>query len=219
MKTFRVLAACEYSGKVRDAFSKRGFEAWSCDYLPSQTEGNHYQGNVLDILDCEWDLLIGFPPCTFLSYAGGANWEDEGRAEKRIEAAKFFLTLYNANAKHICIENPRGIMSRLFKKPDQELHPYFFGEREMKRTNLWLKNLPPLKYVLQEDLFEKRTASEKPIPLSTYIQKKTGKKKNMYFCNFLTKTGIKTGHERSITFNSIAEAMAEQWGNFLINSA
>lgn len=109
----RMLAACEYSATVREAFKKNGWDAWSADLLPSEILGNHYQGDVLDILNENWDLIIEFPPCTYLTYAGMANWYDEGRAVKRIEAAKFFMQMYEAPAKHVCVENPRGMRNNV----------------------------------------------------------------------------------------------------------
>lgn len=130
-------------------------------------------------------MAIFFPPCTYLTYAGMANWYDKGRAEKRIEAASFFMQCYNAPIQHICVENPQGIMDKIFRKHDQEIHPYYFGEPQMKRTHLWLKNLPLLQYRLQTDLFETKTASVKPLP-----------KKGRYF----TDSTNRTSQERSIFF-------------------
>ena len=214
----KILTACEYSGTVRDAFADKGWEAWSCDELPSDKKGNHYQGNVLDILNENWDLLIGFPPCTYLTYAGMSNWYDEGRAMKRIKAAEFFMKLYDAKIKYVCIENPQGIMTKIFREPNQCIHPYFFGDKDMKRTNLWLKNLPLLNYVLKDNLFFERTASDKPEPYQIQFRKKTGQKKNRYFTDSITEGKLKTGHEKSKFFKGIANAMAEQWTSFILNN-
>ncbi len=217
----RLLVACEYSATVREAFAAKGWDAWSCDLLPSDLPGKHYQCSALDVIDLGWDLLIAFPPCTYLTYAGMANWYDEGRAEKRIKAAEFFMQMYNAPISHVCVENPRGIMSQLFRKPDMEIHPWYFGDREMKRTNLWLKNLPPLEYHLQENLFGQKTATDKPEPVSIDVRKKTGKRKVRYWHDAVFKESkngryFPTGHERSKTFSGIANAMADQWTKYLI---
>lgn len=208
----RVLVACEFSGRVRDAFVKRGHEAISCDYLESEKPGKHYQGDVFDIINDGFDMMIGFPPCTFLTYAGMGYWYDEGRAMKRIKAAEFFMQLWEAPINRICLENPFGIMSKIFREPDQVIHPYFFGEPQMKRTCLWLKNLPPLCYQLHDDLFSSKTATEKPAPDSVTVRKKTGQLKKRYFTDAFVHGKLKTGHEKSRTFIAIAKAMAEQWG-------
>lgn len=207
----RVLVACEYSGIVRDAFCQRGFDAWSCDVLDTESPGNHIKGNVLDILNDDWDLMIAFPPCTYLTYAGMANWYDKGRAEKRIKAAAFFMSLYNSPIERVCIENPQGIMSKIFREPDMKFHPYYFGEREMKRTCLWLKNLPVLEYHLEDNLFGKKTSVDKPEP--TLIDKNGGKR---YFTDSIRNK--KQGLMRSKTFQSVANAMASQWGDYLLRS-
>lgn len=208
----KILVACEYSGVVRTAFAKKGINAWSCDLLPSLQYGNHIVGDAIEVANSEnWDALIAFPPCTYLTYAGNRHWEDVSRTMQRIKAAEFFMKLYSCKIKHICIENPQGIMSKLYRSPDQVIHPYYFGDNELKRTCLWLKGLPKLKYSLVDNLFEKKTASEKPKPTSTEINKVTGKKKNRYFTDSLINNNPKSQIERSLTFKGIAEAMAEQW--------
>lgn len=198
----RALIACEYSGIVREAFATLGWDAWSCDYLPTEKPGNHYQGDILNIIYTEnWDLLIGFPPCTYLTFAGMANWEDEGRAMKRIEAAKFFMQLYEAPIQRVCIENPRGIMSNIFRKPDMEIHPYFFGDSAMKRTNLWLKGLPKLHFSLEPDLFSSPTTGvEKPKPIQIQRNKKTGVIKKRHFTDAINTPRWMNGKERSRFF-------------------
>lgn len=206
---FNVLVACEYSGTIRDEFTKLGFNAISCDLLPSEKPGNHIQGNVLKCLNDRWDLMIGHPPCTELSFAGNHKNNKPGQILKRIEALKFFAELYEAPIKHICIENPIGWANQAIRKPDQVIHPYFFGEPQMKRTGLWLKNLPRLTYQLQLTLFENQTATAKPSP--KYISKSG---KNLYFTEAST-----TGHARSKSFISICQAMAEQWSTILINES
>jgi len=215
----KVLIACEYSGIIREAFKALGHYAVSCDLLPTEIPGLHYQGDIFDIIDSEdFDLLVGCPPCTFLTYAGTCNWLDESRTLQRIEAAKFFMRLYESKIKHVCIENPRGIMTQLFRKPDMEIHPYYFGDNEMKRTCLWLKNLPPLLYQLEPDMFTSEyTGTKKPEPLQIQIRKKTGKIKKRYRCDATNLDTFKNGHERSRFFPSIAKAMAVQWTEYINN--
>jgi len=226
----RVLIACEYSGIVRSAFAKKGWDAWSVDILDTETPtelcpdengngwGNHIQGDALEVISRlgYWDLLIGFPPCTFLTYAGMRHWYDEGRAMKRIKAAEFFMNLFDAPIPHVAIENPQGIMAKIFREPDMTIHPYYFGEQEMKRTCLWLKGLPKLEYKLADDLFSVRTATDKPQPKSVELCKKTGRIKNRYFTDTIVNGKIKTGLEKSKTFQSIANAMADQWTEAVI---
>jgi hypothetical protein len=213
----KALIACEYSRIVADQFEALGWDVTSCDILPAEKEGKHYQGDVYDILYTEeFDLCIGFPPCTFLTYAGTAKWNDIDRVMNRIKGAKFFMDLYNAPIKYVCIENPRGIMTQLFRKPDMEIHPWYFGDREMKRTNLWLKNLPILKYQIQPDLFSSiQTATEKPEPIQIQIRRKTGKIKKRYRCDATNISTFKNGHERSRFYPGIAKAMAEKWTEYI----
>ena len=141
----RVLIACEYSGKVRRAFRALGHDAWSCDLLPADDNSPHHiQGDVLEILGDGWDLMLGFPPCQHLA-SSGARWFAEKRADGRQAAGiDFFMALINAPIEKIAIENPIGIMSTHYRKPDQIIQPWQHGHGETKATCLWLKNLPPL---------------------------------------------------------------------------
>jgi hypothetical protein len=207
----RILIACEYSGIVREAFRLKGFDAWSCDLLPSDIPGQHLQGDIIQFIHQHWDALIGFPPCTFLTYAGNKFWSDLSRVRQRIEAAAFFMKLFTSPVEKICLEQPQGIMNKIFRQPDQIVHPYYFGDPHMKRTGLYLKNLPPLKYSLQQTLFEEPTACTKPEPVQVQFQKKTGKMKARHFCDSLSNNKLKSGHEKSKTFPAIAQAMADQW--------
>ena len=177
MKTdIEILIGCEESGIVTEQFRKRGLNAWSCDLLP--TSGNlpqyHIQGDVLKVISEHPEIKMGifFPPCTYLTYAGMRNWYDEGRAMKRVKAAEFFMQLYDAPVPLVCVENPQGIISKIFRKPDMTIHPYYFGEQEMKRTCLWLKGLPKLDYRLEDNLFGARTATDKPQPKNQHKQTK-----------------------------------------------
>jgi len=206
----KVLIACEFSGIVREAFKKHGHNAWSCDLLSSEILGQHIQGDVLKILNNGWDLMIAHPPCTYLTYAGVAHWNKPGRAEKRKQAMEFFMYLMNAPIPKICIENPVGYPSKVFRKPDQIIQPYYFGDRLLKRTCLWLKGLPPLIWAKEDELFWKKTATDYPEP--EYYQK-TGKQKGRkrYYIDAM-KGGKDRAKNRSRFFPGIANAMAEQWG-------
>jgi len=201
MNKLRVLVACEFSGIVRDAFIARGHDAMSCDLLPTEREGLHHQGDVMDIINDGWDLMIAHPPCTYLSYAATRSWNNPGREAKRLEALDFFMQLINANVKRICVENPVGYPNTVYRKPDQIIHPYYFGDPFMKRTCLWLKNLPLLQW-------DKSVTKPEPV----YIQvggRNDGKK--IHFTEALAPTKDRW-KERSRTFQGIADAMAEQWG-------
>lgn len=145
----RVLVACEYSGRVRDAFQKRGHFAMSCDLLPSDSDGFHYKGNALELLDMQWDLLIAHPPCTYLTNSG-VRWlkEDPTRWELLDEGAAFFKKMLDAPISRKCIENPiqhKYAKERIGRSYDQVIQPWMFGHMEQKATCLWLENLPPLK--------------------------------------------------------------------------
>ena len=203
----KVLIACEYSGIVRDAFIKRGHDAMSCDILPTESEGSHYQGDVFDILGEGWDLMIAHPPCTFLSNAG-IRWFNEEkyggkaieRKRKRLLALEFVKKLYECNIPKVAIENPVGYLNNNWRKPDQIIQPYHFGETESKRTCLWLKNLPLLNHT---DVVEPKV----------YGYFKNGKKKGQpiygtQYCLF----SKDRGKIRSKFFIGIAKAMANQWG-------
>lgn len=181
----RVLVACEFSGTVRDAFAARGHEAWSCDLLPSETEGNHIQGDVLELLDDEWDLMIAHPPCTHLAVSG-ARWFKDKRDEQA-EALRFVRVLLDAPIPCIALENPVSIISSKVRKPDQIIHPWQFGHGETKATCLWLKGLPPL---TPTNIVEGREAKVHRMPPSP-----------------------ERWRERSRTYKGIAAAMAEQWGS------
>lgn len=140
-----MLVACEYSGVVRDYFAALGHFAVSCDLLPSETRGRHYRGDVFDIIDDGWDMLIAFPPCTYLCVSG-MHYTVRGLRDPKLteDAVDFFLRLWNSSIPKICIENPIGIMSSRLRKPDQIIQPYQFGHDASKATCLWLKNLPKL---------------------------------------------------------------------------
>jgi len=188
----KVLIACEFSGVVRESFRIRGHDAWSCDLLPTEIKGNHIKGNVLNILDEGWDLMIGHPPCTYISNMSNCRIKETGRLEKRIEGMDFFMKLINAPIKKIAIENPRGFPEREYRKPDQIIHPYQFGHPVSKATCLWLKGLVQL--IPSEIVSPKR--------------KWDGKR----WRTWVDTCKSHTSKFRSITFQGIANAMAQQWG-------
>jgi len=193
----KVLIACEFSGIVRSAFSVLGHDAWSCDLLPTEIPGNHIQGDVLEILDNGWDLMVAHPPCTHLCNRGVYHCKRRGDEWKINKALEFFLELYNAPIPKICLENPVGIISTRFRKPDQYIEPYWFGDNAKKKTGLWLKNLPKLV-----------PTNMLPMPQPLWVDSKG---KNRYIVDTLT--GKERAKNRSRTFLGVAKAMAEQWGN------
>ena len=146
----KVLIACECSGTVREAFNAKGHDAWSCDLLPSDIEGNHIQEDILKVIKEPWDLMIAHPPCTYLTVTGNKWFKPEyatrfpTRQQDRLDAISFFMALAKADIPKICIENPIGIMSTTYRKPNQIIQPFQFGEPHAKKTCLWLKKLMPL---------------------------------------------------------------------------
>jgi hypothetical protein len=180
----RVLIACEFSGIVREAFTRKGHDAWSSDFLDTEIPGQHYKGDVRDLLNDNWDLMIAFPPCRYLAVSG-ARWFRE-RQQEQIRALEFVNELMNCEIPKICVENPISIISTRIRKPDQIIQPWMFGHGETKATCLWLKNLPLLKPTRIVEGREGRVWKEPP---------SRDRWKN-----------------RSRTYPGIAEAMAEQWG-------
>jgi len=180
----KVLIACEFSGIVREAFTKLGHDAVSCDLLPSEIKGKHYQGDVKDLLTEKWDLMIAHPPCTHLAVSG-ARWFKNKTTEQK-EALEFVKLLLNAPINKIALENPISVISSKIRKPDQIIQPWQFGHGETKATCLWLKNLPLLK---PTNIVEGREPKIHKMPPSENRWK-----------------------ERSRTYLGIAEAMAAQWG-------
>ena len=209
----RILIACEFSGVVSHAFRKRGHEVTSCDLLPlspklkhsptpeefKEMYMNHIGGDVTNILTQSWDMMIAFPPCTYLC-ASGMHWTYRGLRDPELteKAVKFVMSLWTSKIPKICVENPVGILSTRIGKPDQIIQPYWFGHDASKSTCLWLKNLPPLKG-------------------TAYIPPRIEEGKNRW--GNQTKSGCDRtppskdrGLKRSVTYAGIAEAMAEQWG-------
>jgi|TARA_R100000030_G_scaffold15092_3_gene9958 site-specific DNA-cytosine methylase len=192
----RVLVACEYSGAVRDALINLGHDAVSCDLLPTDVPGPHHQGSVLDILDDGWDMMIAFPPCTHLAVSG-ARWFAAKRADGRQQQGiDFFMALANANIPKIAIENPVGIMSTEWRKPDQIIQPWQYGHEATKTTCLWLKGLPNL-------------TPTNVVGKGARHVTKSGRSLPEWYNLPPSEDRWKI---RSKTFQGIADAMADQWG-------
>lgn len=197
----KVLIACEYSGIVREAFKKKGHDAWSVDILPTEIEGNHIQDDVLNHIDKGWDLMIAHPPCTYLSNAGARFLYPKGilneeRYKKGLAAKDFFMKLYNANIARICVENP--ISSKIFNMPKhtQSIQPYEYGHPYSKHTRLWLKNLPMLKPTNNLKNYQ------------PYLPSNTGgKKRGQKYSNGV----VHNWKDASRTFEGVAQSMADQW--------
>ena len=204
----RVLVACEFSGIVRDAFVKNGHYAMSCDLIPSESPGEHHIGNVFDVIDRVWDLMICHPPCTYLTISGNRWFKPEykdrypNRPQQRLDAIKFAVDLFNSKIEKVCMENPAGVLSTQFRPPNQYIQPYQFGEPHSKRTGLWLKNLPLLV----------PTNIVKP----EYYVYKDGTKDPMWHYKSFCFNKEERSKMRSRTFQGIADAMADQWGKQIL---
>jgi hypothetical protein len=199
----RVLVACEYSGRVRDAFLDAGHYALSCDLLPTDSthpRGEHYQGDVLNILGEGWDLMIAHPPCTYLSVSG-MHWTTRGLRDPKLteDALEFVRKLLDAPIERIALENPVSVISSRIRKPDQIINPYEFGHDASKKTCLWLKNLPKL---ASTNLIEPRIINGR---------KRWGNQTDSGQ-NKLAPSDDRW-KIRSETYEGIAQAMAQQWGN------
>jgi site-specific DNA-cytosine methylase len=185
----KILIACEFSGRVREAFRNRGWDAWSCDLLPADDNSDyHIQGDVLEHLNDGWDMMIAFPPCTHLAVSGARWFKD--KVTEQAEALEFVRTLLDAPIHYIALENPIGVISTQIRKPDQIIQPWQFGHGEVKATCLWLKNLPKLK---PTNRVNGREAKVWKMPPSKDRWKL-----------------------RSTTYQGIAVAMSQQWGNDLV---
>lgn len=200
----RVLVACEYSGTVRDAFRKLGFDAVSCDLLPTDVEGPHYQGDCVPVIEQGWDLIIMHPPCTALTVAGNSTYgEGQPKYQARLDAVEWTTGLWNLAKTHarvgVCMENPVGVLPRMGGiKPAQYVQPYWFGHKEQKKTGLWLDRLPPLT--------ETDNVYEEMMKLP-----KQERERLHYLPPSTDRWKI-----RSTTFKGVADAMASQWGRYLV---
>ena len=181
----KILVACEFSGRVRDAFTRLGHDAVSCDLIDSLTLGQHYKGDVRDLLNERWDILIAFPPCTHLAVSGARHFYR--KQVEQNEALNFVRILMNCDIPRIAVENPVGIISTSIRKPDQIIQPWMFGHGEVKTTCLWLKNLPLLKPTNIVEGREQKCWRMAP--------------------------SVDRAQKRSLTYEGISEAMATQWGD------
>lgn len=191
----KVLIACESSGTVRDSFLKLGHDAISCDLLPTEAPGPHLQQDVIPLLSRKWDLVIAFPPCTDLAVSGARWFKEKRESGEQQKSINFFLAFTRLSCP-FCIENPIGIMSSIYRKPDQIIQPWMFGHPESKATCLWLSGLPPLKptnMLPMQKQWENQTPSG---------QNKLGPSPDRWKL-------------RSKTYAGVAAAMASQWSAYL----
>lgn len=191
MRQPTALVACEFSGRVRDALTRVGFRAVSCDLMPSETEGEHIQGDVLEVLDRGWDLLIAHPPCTDLAVSGARHFAAKIADGRQARALHFVRALLAAPIPFKALENPKSVISSHIRKPDQIVQPWMFGHGECKETHFWLENLPLLR---PTEIVEGRA------PVVHYMAPGPDRWKN-----------------RSRTYQGIAEAIADQWGRHVID--
>jgi hypothetical protein len=202
MRNLRILVACEESQAVTAEFRLLGHKAYSCDILPC-TGGHtewHIQGDVIPLLEGEWDMILAFPPCTHLA-SSGARWFEQKRKDGRQQQGiDFFMKFTDLNCPSVAIENPVGIMSTVYQRPDQIIHPWQFGHGDMKTTCLWLKNLPKL---IPTDIVEKE-----------YVTTKGGAKYPKWSYETFLLPPQERAAQRSKTFAGIAKAMANQWGGW-----
>jgi hypothetical protein len=204
----KILLACEESGEVRDRFTALGHDAISCDLQPSRTPGKHYQGSVFDIINNGWDMMIAFPPCTHLAVSGAKHFEKKRADGRQQEGIDFFMAMINAPIPRIAVENPIGIMSSLYRVPDQIIQPWYFGDQFQKTTCLWLKNLPHLYHNATPNLFDTNVTH---VGKGEFVTTPSGKKLPKWYSD------NKSSKSRSKTFPGIAKAMATQWSEYFIN--
>lgn len=223
VSAMKVLVACEYSGRVREAFVKLGHTAMSCDFLPTDIPGDHYQGNVLDVLDQEWDLMIAHPDCTYLC-SSGLHWNGRGkvvdgrpRAELTEEALDFVGKLLDAPIPRIALENPVGCIGTRIRKADQYIQPHQYGHDTSKKTGLWLKNLPKLRPTLH--VKPRWVCCGQPLSDISTCPTCHGKSKARPRWGNQTNSGQNNlapsedrWKERARTYQGWADAFANQWG-------
>lgn len=215
VEQLRMLAACESSGRVRDAFAARGWDAWSCDLDPSETPGQHMRMDVNLVFEVTratgftWDLIIAFPPCTHLSLAGARFWKQKQQDGRQGEAVMFFLDMIDAPARHVAVENPRGWMNNHYRAPDQIVEPWWFGDPFAKKTCLWTRNLPEL-------------VKDNPVTPTGRVATGGGSWKvdsaagRAAMSAYEDSEGRKNRAKvRSRTFPGVARAFADQWGDFV----
>ena len=196
----RILIACEFSGTVRDAFTKLGHDAWSCDLEPTEKPGNHHQGDIFDIINDGWDLMIAHPPCTHLACSGAAHFAKKIADGRQQQGIDFFMRLAECNIPKYAIENPIGIMSNRYRKPDQIIQPWQFGYETTKATCLWLRGLPKLE---PTNIVSKG---------KVWVSKDGKKRMSQWFYESSYLPPKEREKMRNRTFQGIADAMAQQWG-------
>lgn len=207
----KFLLACEESQAVTEQLILLGHEATSCDInYPGAKNLPHYQGDVFDIINDGFDCMIAFPPCTHLANSGAKHFEQKRKDGRQQEAIDFFMKIVNAPIDIIAIENPIGIMSSIYRKPDQIIQPYYFGDEFQKTTCLWLKRLPLLYHNGTSNLFDDNVTH---VGKGEFIISKSGTKMPKWYSD--AKKGKNHSKERSLTFPGIARAMAEQWGEYV----
>jgi hypothetical protein len=190
----KVLIACEYSGTVRDAFIRAGHEAMSCDLIDTETPGPHYKGNVADVIENGWDLMIAHPPCTDIAVSGAAWFKEKIADGRQSRALDFVRFLMGQEIPRICVENPVSVISSKIRKPDQIIQPWMFGHKEQKATCLWLKGLPKLR-------------EQNNVKTEMMLLPKRERERLHYLS-----PGPDRWKERSRTYAGIAQAFADQWG-------
>lgn len=209
----KILVACEESQTVCIALRERGHEAYSCD-IQDCSGGHpewHIKDDVLKVINDQWDVMIAFPPCTHLCVSGARHFEQKRKDGRQQQGIDFFMAMINAPINNIAVENPVGIMSRIYREPDQIIQPYYFGDEAQKTTCLWLKNLKPLIHIKEDDLFDKKTHVGK----GEFVEwERDGKKirESKWIFDALKLPKENRSKVRSKTFQGIAKAMAEQWG-------
>jgi hypothetical protein len=219
----RVLVACEESQAVTIELRNLGHEAYSCD-IQECSGGHpewHIQGDVIEQLTKGWDMMIAFPPCTHLAVSGARHFSQKISDGRQQQGIYFFMQMVNAPINKIAIENPIGIMSKIYRKPDQIIQPYFFGDEYQKTTCLWLKNLPKLYHNSKPNLFDSTITHVDKGEMFKWVDKKTGKlkKQPLWYAEAFKKHGLnkdERSKERSKTFPGIAKAMAIQWGGNIL---
>ena len=217
-----VLVGCEESQAVCKEFRALGHEAYSCD-LQECSGGHpewHLQMDIFKAIDLKkWDLLIAFPPCTFIANAGQPHKaKDHTREKKTDEAIRFARAIYDCEIERVALENPVGVMSTRWRRPDQAIQPFYFGDPIRKYTCLWLKNLPPLAWVKKDDLFNQSLLVKPNPPIGEFVRKgkyRPGTIRKLYWQDYVPKKD--RGKIKSKTFPGIAKAMADQWSEYIIN--
>ena len=194
----KILVACEFSGTVREAFAKLGHDAWSCDIESTSLPGNHYQGDMFDIVNNGWDLIIAHPPCTHLAVSGARHFEKKRADGRQQQGIDFFMRVINIDVPKLAVENPIGIMSTLYRKPEQIIQPFEYGHEATKSTCLWLKGLPLLK-------------PTNIVSKGEFVTFPSGKRMNKWYADSSKLSPKEREKWRNKTFQGIADAMAKQW--------